>query len=214
MRLRKSVSSASGTLATGNGRIASDCLLGCAALDWVMMSSSDWLLMFPATEVGITLFYVVLLRPGAGSDSLAKRRPCALPRQTVCGERQTKSTTPAEASRNGPWTTEDRALVSRPCPPVQYSKQSTYFVLARFRYCFNKPSFLTLRLTLRSCVSFRNVGFSVLAPKSFVLSPRSFGSTGASAVLSCRGCIAGESFSRLTCRCGFQYKPRLICKER
>ena len=107
-------------------------------------------------------------------------------------------------SRNAPPTTDDQALVSWPCPPVQYSKQSTYFVLARFRYCFHKPSFLTLRLTLRSCVSFRNVGFSVLAPKSFVLSLPSFGSTGASAVRSCRGCIACKSFSRLTCLRGFQ----------
>ena len=134
----------------------------------------------------------------------AERRSRRVPRQTLGGEHQTKSTTPAEPARNAPPTTDDQALVSWPCPPVQYSKQSTYFVLARFRYCFHKPSFLTLRLTLRSCVSFRNVGFSVLAPKSFVLSLPSFGSTGASAVRSCRGGIACESFSRLTCRRGFQ----------
>src|SRR6202023_1340707 len=42
-RLRKSVSSASGTLATGNGRIASACSLPrCVALDWVMGSSFEW----------------------------------------------------------------------------------------------------------------------------------------------------------------------------
>jgi hypothetical protein len=54
--------------------------------------------------------------------------------------------------------------------PRPVTKQSTYFVLDRFRYCVYKPFFLKLRLTVRSCVSFRNAGFSVLAPNPFVLS--------------------------------------------
>src|SRR5436309_12755797 len=61
----------------------------------------------------------------------------------------------------------DRQSCRLPARPV--AKQSTSSVLDRFLYCFRKANFRKLRLKLRSRVSFRNVDFPSVAPKSIVL---------------------------------------------